>query len=137
MIANEGEARDEVLTLLKEVVDAETLTAIYDDTEKEPPKGTAKWVRIQVVHNYGYRSSLAGPAGKSRHRQGGIVLIEIYTIRDDGLTESDRLANLFALKMRGHTESVWFRNVHPEEVGSDGAWFHKNVVAEFEYDLVQ
>jgi len=70
-------------------------------------------------------------------KPGGVVLIELYTLRDGGLTDSDRLANLFALKMRTHTESVWFRNVHPEEVGSDGSWFHKNVIAEFEYDLVQ
>lgn len=139
MIASRTDARDRILTPLKAVVDAQSLYAIYDDTSSEVPKdGTVTWVRISVKHANGSRSSLGRQDNKSKHTQSGFVFVEIYTSREDGLVDSDVLSAAFAESFRSPTDGdIWFRDVSEVEMGEDGNWFRTDVIAEFEYDLIQ
>jgi hypothetical protein len=139
MIASRTDARDRILTPLKAVADAQSLYAIYDDTGKKVPESAnTKWVRIMVKHGNGTRTSLGREDGKSKHTQSGFVFVEIYTPREDGLQNSDTLSAAFADSFRNPTDGdVWYRDVSETEIGEDGNWFRSDVVAEFQYDLIQ
>lgn len=139
MIASRTEARDRMLTPLKAVVDAQSLYTIYDDSSKTvPTSGSTKWGRIHVRHRRGARSSLGRADGKGKHTQAGFVFVEIYTPREDGLVDSDILSAAFAESFRNGTDGdIWYRDVSEVEMGEDGNWFRVDVIAEFEYDLIQ
>lgn len=139
MIASRTDARDKILTPLKAVVDANSLTAIYDDTKEDVPKdGSVTWVRISVRHRDGSRSSLANSEGKGKHTQSGFVFVEIFTPREDGLVDSDVISAAFAESFRGSTTGdIWYPSVAAREIGEDGNWFRVDVIAEFQYDLIQ
>jgi len=128
-----------MLTPLKAVVATHSLTAIYDDTGKTVPKaGTTKWVRISVRHRNGSRTSLGRADGKGKHTQAGFVFVEIYTPREGGLVDSDILSAAFAEDFRSAPDGdIWYRDVSEVEVGENGNWFRTDVIAEFEYDLIQ
>lgn len=128
-----------MLTPLKAVVDAQSLYAIYDDSPKAvPTDGTLKWVRITVKHGNGSRASLGRADTKSKHTQSGFVFVEIYTPREDGLVDSDIISAAFADDFRNPSDGdIWYSDVSEVEVGEDGNWFRTDVIAEFEYDLIQ
>lgn len=127
------------MTPLKAVVTAQSLTAIYDDTGKAAPKnGATKWVRINVRHRRGSRSSLGRMDGSGKHTQAGFVFVEIYTPREDGLVQNDIISAAFADDFRaGPDGDIWYGDVSEMEIGEDGNWFRTDVMAEFEYDLIQ
>lgn len=140
MISSRTEARDAMLTLIKTVVDAQSITtAIWDDVEKQrPDEDTEEWIRVMVRHRRGSRSSLGRKDGTGKHTQTGFLMIEIFTQYDDGLTRSDVLSQAFASAIRGANSSdMWYKNVAELEVGRDSVWWKTDVVAEFEYDLIQ
>lgn len=133
------DARDKILAPLKVVAEAQSLYSIYDDTSSQVPKdGDTKWVRISVKHRNGSRSSLARSDGKGKHTQSGFVFVEIYTPREDGLVDNDLISAAFAESFRGSIlGDIWYRDVSAVEIGEDGNWFRTDVIAEFEYDLIQ
>jgi hypothetical protein len=139
MIASRTDARDRILTPLKAVVDAQSLYAVYDDTAKTVPTDQSiKWVRISVKHGNGTRASLGRADKKSKHTQTGFVFVEIYTPSEDGLRDSDILSAAFAANFRNPADGdIWFLDVSEAEMGKDGNWFRSDVIAEFEYDLIQ
>jgi hypothetical protein len=139
MIASRTDARDRILTPLKAVADAQSLYAVYDDTAKTVPTDQSiKWVRISVRHASGSRASLGRADKKSKHTQSGFVFVEIYTPREDGLQDSDVLSAAFADNFRNPADGdIWFGDVNEMEMGPDGNWFRSDVVAEFQYDLIQ
>ena len=139
MIASRTDARDRILTPLKVVVDAQSLYAIYDDSPKAvPTNGSQKWVRISVKHRSGSRSSLGRADGKGKHTQSGFVFVEIFTPREGGLVDSDVLSAAFADSFRSSADGdIWYLDVSEMEMGEDGNWFRTDVIAEFEYDLIQ
>lgn len=139
MIASRTDARDRMLTPLKAVVVAQSLYAIYDDTGKTVPKNvTTKWARISVRHRNGTRASLGRADGKGKHTQSGLIFVEIFTPREDGLVNSDVISAAFAEDFRNSADGdIWYADVSEVEVGEDGNWFRTDVIAEFEYDLIQ
>jgi hypothetical protein len=127
-----------MLTPLKAIADAQSLYAIYDDSPKAVPiDGSIKWVRISVKHRAGERTSLGRADKKGKHTQSGFVFVEIFTPRQDGLVVSDTLSALFAESFRTTGGDIWYRDVAGIEVGEDGNWYKVDVIAEFEYDLIQ
>lgn len=139
MIASRSDARDRILAPLKVIADAQSLYAIYDDTKKPvPTDGSIKWVRIQVRHRRGSRASLGRMDGTSKNTQAGFIFVEIYTPREDGLVDSDLLSAAFAASLRsGADGDIWIGDVSEVEMGEDGNWFRVDVIAEFQYDLIQ
>jgi len=139
MIVSRTDARDRILGPLKTVVDAQSLYAIYDDTEKQPPTtSTTSWARVSVRHRNGRRTSLGRADGKGKHTQAGFIFVEIFTPREAGLTNSDTYSAAFAEQLRRFPDGdIWIKDVSEIEVGEDGNWFRVDVIAEFEYDLIQ
>lgn len=139
MIVSRSNARDRILAPLKVIADAQSLYAIYDDTNKAvPTSGSVKWGRISVRHRRGSRTSLGRMDGTTKNTQAGFVFIEIYTPREDGLVDSDLLSAAFAASLRsGADGDIWIGDVSEVEMGEDGNWFRVDVIAEFQYDLIQ
>jgi hypothetical protein len=139
MITSRTDFRDRVLAPLKTVADGLSLYQIFDDTSKAVPSDqSTKWVRIQVKHASGERASLGRMDGKTKETQGGLIFIEIYTPRNDGLQSSDTLSAAFADALRKFSDKeIWIRNVVGTEIGEDGSWFRSDVQAEFQYDLIR
>lgn len=139
MISSRTDFRDRVLAPLKTIVDSLSLYAIYDDTAKEVPKDVmTEWVRISVKHGNGSRASLGRADAKSKHTQSGFLFIEIFTPREDGLTNSDLYSAAFADSLRNFSDGdIWIGDVSEVEMGEDGNWFRSDIVAEFSYDLIR
>ena len=139
MIASRTDARDKILVPLKAVADAQSLYAIYDDTNKAvPTDGSIAWSRISVRHRRGSRTSLGRMDGTTKNTQSGFIFVEIYTPGENGLVDSDLLSAAFAASLRsGADGDIWIGDVSEVEVGEDGNWFRADVIAEFQYDLIQ
>ena len=140
MVSSRADFRDRILTPLKAVVDAQSgLYAIYDDTAKRVPEdGSVKWVRISIKHGNGSRSSLGRKDGSGKHTISGVVFIEVYTPRENGLQASDIISAAFADSLRNFSDSdIWIGDVSENEMGEDGNWFRSDVVVEFSYDLIR
>lgn len=139
MIQSRTDFRDRMLSPLKDIVLAQSLYVIYDDTAKAvPTDGSISWVRINVKHRNGSRASLGRADGGSKHTQAGFVFIEIYTPRENGLTDSDIYSAAFAESLRNFSDGdIWIKDVSEIEMGEDGNWFRSDIVAEFSYDLIQ
>ena len=134
---NRTNARDEVMALLDDALDGETVSILWDASEDPIPDAAATWVRIAMRHHASAQASL-GPdlASQRRYRTRGTLFAQIFTPLGDGQTESDRLSEIVVNAMRAaRTPSgVLLRNAIAKEVGIDGSWFQVNAQAEFEYD---
>lgn len=146
------QARDEMLARLKAALDASSyagITVVYDDARQDQPTGDSAgpevppgrpWVRAGVRHSGGSQATLGSINGKRRQEMTGLVFMQVFTPFGDGQRASDELVEVLlnAYRTGGATPSgVQFRNVRPEEIGKDGAWWQVNCLADFEYDQIR
>lgn len=143
MTATLTQARDEMLAVFRTAWLADSVSSslpvLYPDTADDLPDSGA-WARVTVTHGTGGQVTLAGDSGQRRYRHTGFITVELYTPRGDGLVLNDQLATIVKHAFEGVTTSpghVTFYRVRVREVGSDGQWFHTNVLADFEYDEVR
>lgn len=147
MPLNATQARDEILTLVKDVTDtivelgATSANVIWDDTRKQIPAQqdpAATWARVLVRHLDANQATLSDQSGKRRYTRTGLVTIQLFTPLGDGLVGDDTIIEQLLGIFQGVStpNGVWFRKPRPNEVGNDGPHFHTNVLADFEYDFV-
>lgn len=144
MTATLTQARDEMLAVFRESWLADPASAqlpvLYPDTKSVPPTTGKGWVRVMVQHGSGGQATLSNAAGRRRFRHTGIVFVQIFTDRGDGMVLADQLASVAKNAFEGVTTDpgrVTFYRVRVREVGPDGQWFQTNVLADFEYDEVK
>lgn len=139
MTATFAVANDEILTLFKTAWDAIGHDAIYENVAGDPPTTAAPWARVTVRHFPGGQASLSDDAGAKRWTRNGLITVQIFVPTGEGKAEAYALAKVVADAYEGKRtpSNVWFRNVRPNEIGPDGAWFQLNVLAEFTYDEVK
>ncbi len=106
--------------------------------EQGPPDGEAAYARIAIRHSGSEQATLGG-SGTRRYTHRGIIGVQLfYPLKSGGgpAGNSGELAKVARAAFEGtETENhVWFRNAVIIEVGADGAYYHHNVFAEFEYD---
>ncbi len=132
------DARDEILTLFKTAWDASAFTAapvlywdVASDDDLPDPRTTELWSRITVRHEAGRNDSI----GNSIFQREGTVTIQIFTRIGEGLANADLASKVAVDAYQGQSTpgGCWFRNVRMNEIGSDGAWFQVNILADFEY----
>jgi len=111
----------------------------WQDIVFDPPDTAASWCRLSVMHNESDIVTLGG-VGNRIWRTDGRVFVQIFTRSGKGREDSDALVevaiNAFRGKSIGTTPCVRFRDIKPQEVGPDGAWYQQNVSVHFEYDEV-
>lgn len=142
--------RDEILAAFKDAWEENTSSSsvlvLYENVPGEPPDQadpiTGKippYVRVSVRHLTGEQATLAGALGTRTFRRDGIVTVQVFTPTGDGFTEADILAPIAKNAFEGASTAsgVWFRNVRYNEIGTFGAWFQINVIADFIYDEIR
>lgn len=112
-----------------------TYPMTFDDRPAQKPDTSTPWARASVRHNVGDQEALANPLGNKLFSRDGLFTVQIFTPMGAGLRAADTLAKVVADALEGQATpgGVWFRRVRVREIGPDGAFFHINVVAEFEY----
>ena len=137
------QARDEVQAQFRTVWLADPISAqlpvLYMDVADVPPEEGA-WARINVQHGSGGQRTLSGDTGQRRYGRTGVVTVQIFTPRGDGMELNDQLSAIATRAFEGITTSpgrVSFLRVRPNEIGPDGRLFHTNVLADIEYDEVR
>lgn len=141
-VANVTEARDEILTVFRTAWMAgspsNTIPVLYPDVDKPAPS-EGHYARVSVQHTNGFKATLSNRIGERRFRKVGFVTVQIFTVRGNGLVLSDQLAQIGKDAFEGARTpgGVIFRDVQTPEIGPDGIWFHRQVVANFEYDEVR
>lgn len=150
MAVTAATARDEILAAFKAAWDGDptssSIQVLYENVPGEPPTdvdaATGKvppYVRVSARHFTGGQSTLAGATGTRTFRRDGAVTVQIFTPTGDGFTLSDSLVPIAKNAYEGAATAsgVWFRNVRHNEVGTSGAWFQVNVIADFTYDEIR
>ena len=131
-------ARDEMLTMVKDAIDASSYSSmplVWDDNPGAPPESSNdEYMRVRVNHLFGGQTSLGKP--RARFTRRGTIRCEIYTRRGSGMSVADEIAQIVLDAYEGQSSpgGVWFRNATPQERGQDGVWTRTDVVIEFTYD---
>jgi len=132
------QARDDMLKLITDAWTTAnpTYPMVYDDLgEPQIPKTELPWCRVTIKHNQGEQETLGSPMGGRLFYRDGLLTVQIFAPRGQGLTVGYDLAKVAADAFEGQASAngVWFRTVRLREVGPDGNWFQINVIAEFQY----
>ncbi len=111
----------------------------WDNLEPLIPP-SAPWARVNVEHNLGNQASM-GETGNRLFDRLGLVTVQIFIVRGQGVTLARQLGNIavnaFEGKTAGPDQEIWFRNVRFNEIGPSDKWFQANVIAEFEYSTLK
>ncbi len=144
MITSRTQAKDSMNTLLKTVVDAQSLSAIWEDTDAgtmdQKPAAGAPFCRIAVRHRDSNSTSLPNTAGKKKFQEDGFLLVEVLTPVGGGNVAADTYAQAFLTALRERSslnQDVWYTGQRAQEIGPDNGWFKTNVVAEFHYNIIE
>lgn len=119
----------------------------YDNVAKDDvpppadpdPDNDVSWARFVLRHGASGQATLANFQGQRRWRRTGGIVVQLFTIKGEGLSGSPDLPTLVQNVYEGLATpgAVWFRDVSVNEIGPDGNWFQTNVVAFFEYDEIK
>tara|TARA_R110000822_G_scaffold120633_1_gene254105 strand:- start:1164 stop:1607 length:444 start_codon:yes stop_codon:yes gene_type:complete len=74
--------------------------------------------------------------GRRRYQTEGSVTVQIFTPFGDGHTVGDALVQVILDTLRGHaggTDGLWFFDINPNELGTEGPWFMTIVGATFRF----
>lgn len=150
MTCTRSTARDEIMSAINTAWVAapasSTLDLFFQDVDGEPDAAVVaetsaptSWARATVTHGVRGQSSLSNHENKQRYTAVGLVIVQVFTPRGNGLSISDELCKIIEDALDGvkTPSGVWFRNVRSTEVGPSGSWFQVNVIAEFEYDEIK
>lgn len=101
------------------------------------PASEVLWARAIVRHATGAASSLTGAEGAIKYLNTGIVWVQIFAPKGDGLVLLRAAAETVQNAFRTARLDVWFRDMQAVEMGSDGAFERMDVKAKFEYDVIK
>lgn len=140
-VTDRAAARDSILTLFHATWDAQTPpvpAVLHEDRKQDPPEDGSAWVEVAIRHFDGGQKTM-GQVGSRRFNSVGVVVVSVHTKLGGGLVESDTLVQVAKNAFEGKrtSDGVWFRNVRDQEVGSDGASYKVDVLADMEYDRVK
>lgn len=96
------------------------------------------WVRWSLVHAVG-AGGQATLGQTPVYRRVAVATVQVFYRRFRG--GGDPLGHIEHALLFFETATpplgVWFRNVGPNEVGPDGAWYQTNVLADVIYDVIR
>ncbi|HET6417983.1 MAG TPA: phage tail terminator-like protein [Polyangiales bacterium] len=141
-MTTQTEARDAVMDAIRDAWLADALTmgiALQWDNVKADPLGEdddgnpLPWARVSVRHIFSGQETIAGP-GSRKHQTEGVVTVQVFTPSGDGHSLADQIVEVLKPALRNVAiGNLWFYNVRVNELGTDGAWFVQNFLANFRY----
>lgn len=147
MIANELEARDEILGMLNAGWNVATFDGFprpalrFDGiTYSEQPSLTDPYAFVTLKFTDSDQASIADE-GNRRFTQYGILTVQNFgpVTGGRGLEIALQMAIIAKRLFEGKssTNGVWFRRVRSTHVGAAGGWYQINTTIIFEYDEVR
>ena len=110
-------------------------TIVVEDNASRRPVDQAPWLRFQVLGSDARVASIGGP--QTIYRHDGDVVIEVFTPLNSGPGTALRLADAAAGLLRGlQVNGITFWAPRVVRVGSDPAWYRRNVICPFQRDEV-
>lgn len=127
------QCRDELNAIVRDNLSVDKI--LWPDVLEEPPS-SGSWARVVIIHEDNRQVTFGEVR---RWRTFGCLHIQIFTPLGDGLSLSDALAIEVCSSLRGVTTAsgVLVRGANAREIGSDGAFYQTNVVADFEFDELE
>jgi len=132
------EAKDDMLTLLKNVWDPTTFKMFYEAKRDDRDTSQNAWAMVLIRHASGGQKTLGGVGSRTFERVGAII-VTINTPSTSGLSQGYQLAKLVADAYEGISSpnGVWFREVRINESGREGTFNQFNVIIDFSYDEIK
>mgnify|MGYP000046911348 CR=1 FL=1 len=133
------QAHDEILGMFKTAWDTTGYKASYTNVTPDFPDDPEPWARPKVKHHAGGSGSLTGASGSRRYERPGLLIVQIFVPKGEGLSEAYSLGKVIADAYEGQSSAsgAWFRNIRPDEVGEDGDFEQLNMLIDFTYDEVK
>lgn len=150
MTCTRSEARDEMFTRIREVVElnGEAVFGFIPEMRwqfvKEPATPeTPSWLRSTLQHIDSDQTTLStnvGKPGQKRYTSYGLMYVQFLLSKadDESAMNGDALAVLIQKEFRDKQSqnAIVYRNIRILELPSENQYHRLNVVAEFEYDEV-
>ncbi len=91
------------------------------------------WARATTRTISSIQETLGG-VGSRKHITEGILTVQLFTPSGDGHALEDLIVEVLKVALRNvRVGDLWFRDVVPKEIGTDGPWFNTNLVANYRY----
>jgi hypothetical protein len=133
-----SEVRNEIFTRYLTEFSGQFSIALDNQPFVPPETGEGvKWVRISVIFNDGFQSSL-GIVGNRKFEKQGNLFMQIFTPIGHATNDNDELVeNSLNLFEGGRIGDLWFNNGRVVTVGPDGEWYQQNAVLDIIYQTVK
>lgn len=139
MTATFEQAREDMFALVKQAWDTTGYLMGWPDVPNDniPPSAQEPWARTTLRHSSGGQRAFGD--SRRRYERGGVLIVQVFAPRGDGLSRAYQLAKIVADVLEGQAtpRGVWFRNVRIAEGGADGNFSQVSVLADFTYDEVK
>lgn len=112
---------------------------VFQDIKRDTlPNQTQVWARVRLKHGQSQQVSLADHLGKTKFERMPVLMVQIFTPRNSGLVENDRVSQGMLDVFEGkHIGGIWFRDASTNEIGIDGSFFNTNIFATVIYNQVK
>lgn len=129
------EARNE---MMKRYLDEFTgqFPIALDNKKLQKPDGV-KWVRLTIIFSGGNQDSF-GKVGNRKFVKRGLIFIQVFTPINKGTDANDDLCNSSLNLFDGvRINDLWMYNGRIRTIGSDGEFYHQNVIVDFEFENIR
>lgn len=133
------QANDEILALFKTAWDTTDYKVSYTNVTPSFPDDPEPWARPKMKHHAGGQGSITGGLGSRRYERLGLLTVQIFVPKGEGLSEAYSLGKVIADAYEGQSTAggAWFRNIRPSEAGDEGDFEQLNMLIDFTYDEVK
>jgi len=95
------------------------------------------WIRPSIKLSSAGVQTLGGPNVATRRRRGGTTIIQVFSSLGVGEWAGDDVADqLLRLFEAQNDAGVFYRSPYVRDIGRDEAWWQKNVIIPFDFDVV-
>lgn len=132
-----GQAKEAIYLRFVDNFTGVTLDRIVFDNEDFAEPSTGDWVRLTVRSTARIQDTL-GRTGNRRFRARASVFVQVYTVANTGVKQSDTLTKETADIFEGVSFSgLDFQSAVVRETGPDGRWYQSVVEVQFDYDEIR
>lgn len=105
----------------------------FDNVQFNPVRGVP-FIRIAITQTESELTSIAGPA-LGNYREHGLMTIQVFTPKNDGVQPNARLADMAAALYRGYSSGGLFcMPPRVNRVGAHEEFYQSNLLVEFYFD---
>lgn len=110
------------------------LPLYWDNMESDPP-ADSEWAYATLIPGNSRLAGLGGDPSSRRWRVVGVLVVQVFTPLQEGVSRGEALAAGMATEFQGRTvENVRFLDVSLVRLGQSGAWHQQNISTSYQFD---